>query len=83
MVTQTTARFTITTRPELKAIVDEIARENKTNRSRVITQCLEELAHARQEKLMIEYYKTMAKEDRDFARKSTKVIQEIASTWSD
>lgn len=82
MVTQT-ARFTITTRPELKAMVDEIVKERKSNRSKVISQCLEELALKRKENLMIECYKTMARENGDFAKKSIKVIQNIASSWSD
>jgi hypothetical protein len=83
MVTQTTTRFTVITRPELKAVADEIARENKTSRSKVVSQCLEELARSRKERLMIEFYKTMARENREFAKKSVKVIQEIATSWSD
>ena len=82
MVTQTT-RLTITIKSELKAIADEVARENKTSRSRVISQCLEELARNRKEKLMVKYYQTMAKEHRDFAKKSVKVIQNIASSCGD
>ena len=82
MVVQTT-RLSITVKPELKAVADEIAKENKTTRSKVISQCLEELARNRKEKLMIEYYQTMAREHRDFAKKSVKVIQNIASSWGD
>jgi len=82
MVVQTT-RLSVTVKPELKAVADEIAKENKTTRSKVISQCLEELARNRKEKLMIEYYQTMAREHRDFAKKSVKVIQNIASSWGD
>ena len=82
MVIQTT-RLTITIKPELKAVADEVAKENKTSRSKVISLCLEELARNRKEKLMIKYYKAMAREHRDFAKKSAKVIQNIASSWSD
>ena len=83
MVMKATTRFTIITRPELKAVVDEVARENKTSRSKIVSQCLEELARNRKEALMVKYYETMASEHRDFAKKSVKVIQKIASSWSD
>ena len=86
MVTQTTGRkvqLSVTVRPELKAAAEEIAKENNTTKSGIITQCLEELAHNRKEKLMIDYYQVMAKEDNDFVDKSVKTIQRIASSWSD
>lgn len=86
MVTQTTARkvqFSTTVRPELKALAEEIAKENNTTASGVVSQCLEELALRRKEALMIKYYETMANEHRDFAKKSVKVIQKIASSWGD
>ncbi len=77
------ARLSITVEPELKAVVDEIVKETNTNRSIVISQCLEELARKRKEALMIKYYKTMAQEHGDFAKKSVKVIQKIAASWND
>ena len=76
-------RLSITVEPELKAVVDEIVKETKTNRSSVISQCLEELARTRKEALMIKYYETMAQEHRELDKKSAKVIQKIASSWSD
>jgi len=78
-----TTRLSVTVKPELKAVADEIAREKKTTRSKIISQCLEELARNRKEKLMIEYYQTMAREHKDFAKNSVKVIQNIASSWGD
>ena len=86
MVTQTTGRkvqLSVTVRPELKAAAEEIAKENNTTTSSIVTQCLEELAHNRKEASMIKYYETMAKEHRDYAMKSAKVIQKIASSWGD
>jgi len=83
MVVQATTRFTIYTKPELKELAEIVAKETKTSRSKVVSQCLEELARQRKEKLMIDYYKTMAKEHKDFAKKSVKVIQKIASSWGD
>lgn len=86
MVTQTKRgkdSISITVEPDLIAVVDEIRKETKTTRSGIISQCLEELARKRKEALMIKYYETMAKEHRDFAKKSVKVIQKIASSWGD
>ncbi len=86
MVTQATVRkvqLSTTVRPELKALAEEIAKENNTTASGVVSQCLEELALRRKEALMVKYYETMANEHRDFAKKSVKVIQKIASSWGD
>ncbi len=83
MVVQTITRFTIYTKPELIELVARVAKETKTSRSKVVSQCLEELARKRKEALMIKYYETMAQEHRDFDKKSVKVIQKIASSWSD
>lgn len=86
MVTQATVRkvqLSTTVRPELKALAEEIAKENNTTTSGVVSQCLEELALRRKEALMVKYYETMANEHRDFAKKSVKVIQKIASSWGD
>ena len=78
-----TTRLTVTIKPELKAITDEIARANKTSRSKIVSQCLEQLARNHTEKLMIEYYKVMDKEHKEAGKKSVSVIQKIASTWGD
>lgn len=81
--TKRKVRLSVTVEPELKITAQEIARERKTTPSGIISQCLEELARNRKEELMIRYYKTMAKEHRDFAKKSARVIQKIASSWGD
>ncbi len=85
MVVRTTtrkARLSVTVRPELKAVAEEIARENNTTTSGIVSQCLEELAQTRKENLLIQYYKTMAREHKVFAERSVNVIQKIASSWS-
>ncbi|MDD5509556.1 MAG: hypothetical protein PHI12_01905 [Dehalococcoidales bacterium] len=81
MATKTT--LSVTVEPELKAIAQEIARENNTTTSGLISRCLEELASRRKEKQMIDYYQTMAAEHEDFAQKSAGVIQSMASSWGD
>ena len=86
MVTQTKkpkGRLSITIESTLVALIDEIVKETNTNRSFVISHCLEEFARKRKDNLMIEYYETMAKEDDRFAKDSVKVIQNIAASWSD
>jgi len=83
MVVQTKTRLSVTIRQELKALAEEVARESHTSTSKVVSRCLEDLAHNRKEELMIGYYKAMAAEHRDFARKSTRVIQKIAASWGD
>ncbi len=81
MVMQAATRFTIITRPELKAVADEIARENKTSRSKVISRCLEELAQKRTMELMEEGYKAMAREHKQFAELSAKAASEVVPAW--
>ncbi len=86
MVTQSTGRkvqLSVTVRPELKVLAEEVAKENNTTTSGLISQYLEDLAHKRKEALLIKYYETMAQEHDDFAKKSVGVIQRIASSWSD
>lgn len=76
MTTQT-VRLSITVKPELKAIASEIARENKTSCSKVISQCLEELAQKRTIKLMEEGYREMAEENRLLAEQFLPIALEV------
>ena len=79
----TMENITVSIPKRLVAVAEEIAKETNTSRSKVISQCLETLERSRKEELMIRYYETMAKEHDEFAKKSVKVIQKIASAWSD
>ena len=81
-MTATMENITISIPKRLVAVVEEIVKENKTNRSRVISQCLEGLARSRKEELMIKYYETMAREHQEFAKHSPKVISKIVSSWA-
>jgi hypothetical protein len=85
MVTQVKrkARLSVTVAPELKAFAEEIAKKTNTTPSGIVSQCLKELAHNHKEKLMIEYYQAMTKEEDKFAKESISVIQKIASSWRD
>jgi len=62
------ARLSVTVKPELKAVAEEIAKENNTTTSSIVSDCLEELARRRTTALMEEGYKAMAKENKDFAK---------------
>ena len=81
MAVQTTTRFTIYTRPELKELVEIVAKETKTSRSKVVSQCLEELSRKRNIKLMEEGYRAMAEEHKQFAKLSAKAASEVVPAW--
>jgi len=81
MVVQTTTRFTIYTKPELKELVERVAKETKTSRSKVVSQCLEDLARKRNIELMEEGYKAMAEEHKQFAKLSAKAAAEAVPAW--
>ena len=81
MATQATKRkvqLSATVRPDLKVLAEEIAKENNTTTSGLISQYLEELAERRRIKLMEEGYKSMAEENRLLAEQSLSIALE---TW--
>ena len=81
MAVQTTTRFTIYTRPELKELVEIVAKETNTSRSKVVSQCLEELARKRNMEFMEEGYRAMAEEHKQFAKLSAKAVSEVVPAW--
>ena len=81
MAVQAKTRFTIYTRPELKELAEIVAKETKTSRSKVVSQCLEELARKRNMELMEEGYKAMAEEHKQFAKLSAKAASEVVPAW--
>lgn len=85
MFTQTKRkeRLSVTVNSELKALAKELANVYNTTPSGFISQCIEEFVKKHKEKLMIEFYQEMAKDDDRFAKESVNVIQNIASSWSD
>jgi len=81
MVTQINGRkvqLSVTVNPELKALAEEIASENKTTPSGIVSQCLEELAQKRKTALMEEGYREMATENRLLAEQFLPIALE---TW--
>ena len=74
-------RVTISLPRDLVALTNEIAREEKISRSKVVSLCLQELAEKRRIELMEEGYKVMAEEHKEFARLSAKAASEVVPPW--
>ena len=81
MVLQTTTRLSIYTKPELKEMVERIAKETKSSRSKVVSECLEELARRRMSELLEEGYRVMAKEHKQFANLSAEAASRVIPAW--
>ncbi len=77
MTTQV-ARLTISLPKSLVSLADEVASEENISRSRVVSNCLSELAQKRKMQLMEEGYKVMAKENSDFAKLAFGLQSEVA-----
>ncbi len=74
-------RLTISVPREIVESADEIAAATKTSRSKIITDCLREMINERKRQLLVEGYKAMAKEHRDFAKVSEKAAREALPEW--
>ena len=72
-----TVKLTISMPPNLMAVADEVAREKRISRSKVVHLCLQELAEKRLRRRMEEGYKAMAKENLAFAAEAFKLADEV------
>lgn len=72
-------KLTISIPHDLVELADEIAREKKVSRSKVVSSCLEELAKKRLQAKMEEGYKKMAEEHLEFAERSLLLANEVIS----
>ncbi len=77
MTTQVT-KLTISLPKSVVSLADEVASEENISRSRVVSNCLSELAQKRKMQLMEEGYKVMAKENSDFAKLAFALQGEVA-----
>jgi metal-responsive CopG/Arc/MetJ family transcriptional regulator len=77
-MTTKVARLTISIPKNLVAFADEIAGEKKTSRSKVIANCLSEMADKHMIAEMEEGYKAMAEENLLLAEQ---VVPLITETW--
>ena len=80
MATQV-AKMTISLPKSLISLADEVASEENISRSKVVSNCLRELAQKRTIGLMEEGYKAMAKEHEQFAEISAEAAAEVVPLW--
>jgi metal-responsive CopG/Arc/MetJ family transcriptional regulator len=76
-----TAKLTISVPEELILFTDEIAREKKISRSKVVASFLQELAEKHKDAEMAEGYKAMAKENKKIADLAAGIEQEVILEW--
>jgi metal-responsive CopG/Arc/MetJ family transcriptional regulator len=74
-------KLTISIPRNLLVITDEIAKEKKISRSKLVSSCLQEMAERHLQERMAEGYKKMAKEHLAFAKKSLPLVNEILHEW--
>jgi len=74
-------RLSISLPKSLISFADEVASENNISRSRVVSNCLSELAQKRKTLLMEEGYKAMAKENREFAKMAFELQRRVVPEW--
>ncbi len=77
----TVENITVSIPSKLIAVVEEIVEEDNTNRSKVISRCIEDMAKKRVRKLMEEGYKAMAKEQKQIAREFLELQSEVVPDW--
>jgi metal-responsive CopG/Arc/MetJ family transcriptional regulator len=70
-------RITISIPRDLVKLADEIAKKENSNRSKVVSACLREMADKRLETEMIEGYKATAQANLQFAEDSIHLANEI------
>ena len=76
-----TAKLTVSLPRELILLADQIAREKKISRSKVVSACLQDLAEKQRVAEMTEGYKAMAREQRQFAAMTSKIAHEVLPEW--
>jgi len=75
------AKLTVSVPKDLISLADKVAKEKKISRSKVVSQCLEELARDREAAEMAQGYKAMAAENSAFAKTTEHVLHEVAPEW--
>ena len=80
-MTSQVTKLTISLPKDLIALTDEIAKERKVSRSKVVSSCLQELATKRLRAEMEEGYKAMASEQRQFAKMSFELQRRVVPEW--
>lgn len=77
----TTAKVSYSLPKNLVVLTEEIARERKVSRSKVVSSCLQEMADKRKLAAMEEGYKAMAEEHVKFAKLASAIEHEVVPEW--
>ncbi|OGL47249.1 MAG: hypothetical protein A2161_15705 [Candidatus Schekmanbacteria bacterium RBG_13_48_7] len=72
-----TAKLTISLPVELISFADQIAKEKRISRSKVLSFCLQELAERYRAAKMAEGYNVIAKEQKQFAAMVSEIEHEV------
>ena len=75
------AKLTISLPRNLISFADELSKERNTSRSGAIASVLRELAEERERAMMIEGYKALAKQHREFAATALPLVNEVLPEW--
>ena len=75
------ARLTISLPQGMISFADKVAKERKISRSKAICLCLQEVAEQRRLAELEEGYKTMAKENREFAQMAFELQRRVVTDW--
>ncbi|MDO8716479.1 MAG: ribbon-helix-helix domain-containing protein [Dehalococcoidales bacterium] len=76
-----TAKLTISLPRELILLADQLAKENKISRSKVVSACLRDVLEKHKAAEMAEGYKAMAKEQQQLAVTAAKFEHEVLPEW--
>jgi len=76
-----TMKLTISLPKTLAIFAEEMARERRVSRSKVVSMCLEDERRRQETELMREGYLAMAQEYSEFAQLGEKLASEILPAW--
>ena len=76
-----TVKLTISLPQELILVADQIAKEKKISRSKVISACLQDLGQRQKEAEMAEGYIKMAEEQKLFSSAASRIATEVLPEW--
>ena len=74
-------KITLSLPSELVRVTDEVAKERRTSRSKVVSSCLRELADKRLRERLEEGYRAMAKDNQRFAQVAGYLAEEVLPEW--
>jgi metal-responsive CopG/Arc/MetJ family transcriptional regulator len=76
-----TVKLTVSLPQELIVLADKIAMEKKISRSKVVADCLQDMAEKQRATEMAEGYMALAEEQRQFTAMASKITPEVLPDW--